>query len=161
MTNQNRVWAAVAALIILIGGSYLARHQIRAAIAPPTPQIVHPIATVESIPTETIGTISPTPTPPTTTINGTIEVDYDGSTFIPEVITIKKGTVVVFVNKSKGEMSVASNPHPTHTDLPGFDQFKSADKGKKTYTYTFVKVGTWGYHNHLNPPVTGKVIVTE
>jgi hypothetical protein len=29
------------------------------------------------------------------------------------------------------------------------------------YEYTFVKVGTWHYHNHVNPADAGAVVVTE
>jgi hypothetical protein len=57
-------------------------------------------------------------------------------------------------------MWVASAVHPTHLLLPGFDELKSTGKGG-TYEYTFVKVGTWQYHNHVNPSDTGSVVVTE
>ena len=88
-----------------------------------------------------------------------VTVTYDGSSFSPKVVTIKKGDSVIFINQSDKSMSVASNPHPTHTDYPGFDQYKSAEKGMASYTFVFEKVGTWGYHNHLNPSVTGTVKV--
>lgn len=86
-------------------------------------------------------------------------VVYDGSKFTPATLTIKKGETVAFENQSSGGMSVASNPHPTHTDYPEFDQYKSSQRGQKTYIFTFEKVGTWGYHNHLNPAVKGTINV--
>ncbi len=79
--------------------------------------------------------------------------------FLPESITVKKGTVVRFVNETTGPMSIASDPHPAHTDYPGFDQFKSSFAGKAEYDFTFEKVGTWGYHNHLSPDMKGTVVV--
>jgi plastocyanin len=88
-----------------------------------------------------------------------VTVNYTNSGFSPKTITIKKGDAVTFVNESSGGMSVASDPHPTHTDYPEFDQFKSPEKGQKSYTFVFDKVGSWGYHNHLNPSMVGTVVV--
>lgn len=95
-------------------------------------------------------------TKPVTTTN----VSYSDSGFSPAKITVKKGTAVTFTNQSAGKMWVASDVHPTHLLLPGFDQFKGENKGA-TYTYIFGKVGTWTYHNHESPTMTGTVIVTE
>ena len=57
-------------------------------------------------------------------------------------------------------MWTASNPHPAHTILPTFDQFKGSEPGS-VYQYTFDQVGTWRYHDHINPAFGGVVIVTE
>ncbi len=86
------------------------------------------------------------------------EVDITASGFSPTSITIKKGDYIWFVNKDSASHWPASNPHPTHTDLPGFDALHALKTGEK-YSYQFVKVGTWGYHDHLNPSVGGQVVV--
>ncbi len=57
-------------------------------------------------------------------------------------------------------MWTASAPHPQHTNYAGFDQLKSVPNGG-TYEFTFTKVGTWKYHNHVAPTFTGSVTVTE
>lgn len=80
--------------------------------------------------------------------------------FAPNPITVKTGTTVTFVNESSGAMWVASDPHPSHSILPEFDAKASMSRGS-TYEYTFTKVGTWTYHNHLNPSAKGTVVVTE
>lgn len=80
--------------------------------------------------------------------------------FSPSPVTVKAGTTTTFVNESSGAMWMASDPHPTHTLLPGFDQLLSVGKGG-TYEYIFTKVGTWTYHNHMTPTVKGTVIVTK
>lgn len=87
-------------------------------------------------------------------------VDYTDNGFVPNSINIKIGTSVTWTNKTSSPMWVASNPHPVHTDLPGFDQLSSVGKNG-TYTYTFEKVGNWGYHNHMLPSDTGLVKVTQ
>ena len=68
-------------------------------------------------------------------------------------------------------MWIASAVHPTHSVYSGttlaehcngtsgtsFDQCKDAS----VYSFTFSKIGTWNYHNHLNPADFGTVIVVE
>ncbi|MBI3577003.1 cupredoxin domain-containing protein [Candidatus Gottesmanbacteria bacterium] len=89
-----------------------------------------------------------------------VTVTLTDSGFSPKIITVKKGTTVTFVNGSSASMWVASDVHPTHQLLPGFDELTSVAKGG-SYDYTFVKVGTWTYHNHLSPSDKGTVVVTE
>lgn len=85
-------------------------------------------------------------------------VTYDGSVFAPAVLTVASGTTVTFRNMSSKSVWVASNPHPIHTGYPGFDAGRSYDPGE-SYSFTFSRVGTWGYHNHLDPAQGGKIIV--
>ncbi len=89
-----------------------------------------------------------------------LTVAYTDTGFASKTVTVKKGTNVTFSNSSSKGMWVASALHPTHQLLPGFDQLKSVAVGG-TYEYTFVKVGTWKYHNHVAPADTGTVVVTE
>jgi plastocyanin len=86
-------------------------------------------------------------------------VTYTDKGFGPISQKVKAGTVMTFVNESTKSMWVASDPHPTHTLLPGFDQLAGVGKSG-TYDYTFAKVGTWKYHNHMNPSDGGTVVVT-
>ena len=87
-------------------------------------------------------------------------VTYTDSGYTPATVTVKKGTKVTFKNESTKSMWTASGVHPTHQLLPGFDQLKSVAKGGM-YEYTFSKVGTWKYHNHVNPTDVGTVVVTD
>ncbi|MEO8065476.1 MAG: cupredoxin domain-containing protein [Candidatus Doudnabacteria bacterium] len=95
----------------------------------------------------------------TQVLSGTTEIDMTSSGFIPADITVKAGTTVVFKNTDTEGHWVASNPHPLHTVLPGFDALQTIATGN-TYAYTFTKVGTWGFHDHTNPSMHGSVIVT-
>lgn len=87
-------------------------------------------------------------------------VTYTDSGFSPQTITVKKGGTVTFINQSSGGMWVASNPHPTHTDYPAFDEKASVGSGG-SWSFTFDQVGSWGYHNHRNPSNLGTVIVEQ
>ncbi|MBI1813240.1 cupredoxin domain-containing protein [Candidatus Peregrinibacteria bacterium] len=85
-------------------------------------------------------------------------ISYSASGFSPSTATVSAGTAVTFTNASSGPMWVASNPHPFHTDSPGFDAGKSLQHGE-TYQFIFTKRGRWGYHNHLNPTQGGTIVV--
>jgi plastocyanin len=100
----------------------------------------------------TAGTSATIPAPKTVTVN------YTSAGFSPASITINKGDTVKFVNNSTDSMWVASDPHPAHTDYPGFDELSSAPQGG-SYSFTFNKIGTWGYHNHRNSRMHGTVVV--
>jgi plastocyanin len=85
-------------------------------------------------------------------------VTYTNSGFSPRTITINRGQTVRFVNNSSRNMWVASDPHPTHTIYPEFDSKRGVVSGSH-YEFTFNRVGTWNYHDHLNASMTGTVIV--
>ncbi len=105
--------------------------------------------------------------------NAEVEVTYDADGFHPATLTVSVGTTVAWKNVSGLPMWVASDPHPSHTDLKGFDQLRIINRaiptfirtahahGSAIYEYTFTEVGTWKYHNHVNPQHRGMVVVTE
>lgn len=99
------------------------------------------------------------PTTATSVSNGST-VRYTDSGFEPQALTVTKGETVVFINASNGGAWVASNPHPAHTDYPGFDSLQPTAPGS-SYSFTFDRIGTWGYHNHINPRHYGSITVTE
>lgn len=107
-------------------------------------------------------------TPPTSDTGGeapapniqVVAVDYDGSQFSPSSVNIKVNDWVFFKNKGTGDFWPASNPHPTHTDYPGFDALKPIAPGGE-YKFQFTKVGDWGFHDHLNPGAHGTVHVSQ
>ncbi len=109
----------------------------------------------------------PTATPPASNppsvsppVSTDVTITYTASGFTPSTLTIKKGTMVTFVNNSSNSFWPASAPHPSHTDYVGFDA-KQAIVAGQTWSFTFDKVGTWKYHDHLSPTKTGTIIVTE
>lgn len=76
--------------------------------------------------------------------------------FIPATLLVKQGTQVTFISKDNRPHQVASDPHPTHTGLPGFIQAKPT----ASFTYTFSKTGTFTYHDEVSPlKFHGTVIV--
>jgi plastocyanin len=87
----------------------------------------------------------------------TTNISITSQGFSPPIITVKAGAIVTWTNNSLSTVRVASDPHPTHTDLPGLDS--GVLNSGASYSFTFTQIGQWGYHDHLSPSVTGKVIV--
>lgn len=78
--------------------------------------------------------------------------------FSPSTVTVNHGTTVTFLNLGTKSIWPASNPHPVHTDYPGFDP-KHGVAPTESWNFTFNRVGTWGYHDHLSQFLTGTIIV--
>jgi plastocyanin len=86
------------------------------------------------------------------------KVRYTDDGFVPERIEVPEGSMVQFINESSMDMWVASSPHPAHTKLSTFDQFKPSKK-RAVYEYVFSEKGEWDYHDHINPSSGGWVYV--
>lgn len=93
---------------------------------------------------------------PTEAVTTTFSYRDDG--FSPAVIHVPVGTTVTFKNESNITLWIASNPHPTHTSDPALDSGMALNTGAE-YKFTFNKIGTWGFHNHMHSVDTATVIV--
>ncbi|MBX4187953.1 MAG: cupredoxin domain-containing protein [Candidatus Doudnabacteria bacterium] len=169
---KTLVWAIIA-VVIVVGAVLLINNN---ASAPTTEQenvnITEPSPSPTPNPTEVpppseTPTPSQTPTPaqtptpnPTTTAPKNYPVSMTDAGFTPATLTIKKGDTVTFTNNGTKAIWPASAPHPTHTDYPEFDPKKQITVGA-SWSFTFTKVGTWKYHDHLNPTKFGSITVTE
>lgn len=94
-----------------------------------------------------------TPAPPA---NKTVTVTYTTSFTSP--VTINVGDSVKFVNSSDRDIQPASNNHPSHDIYPGFESPSDIPPGG-SWSFTFTKLGTWGYHDHNSSAKTGTIIV--
>ncbi len=158
-------WLGVIVLVIIIvlGGWYVYAHPMKSQ-TPSTAAMNMASTTMASSTTPTDGTV---PAP--------VTVTYTGQGFSPKSVTVAQGQAVTFVNQSSGQMWVASDPHPTHSGYDGtsrtthcapgyagaapFDECAQVASGG-SFTFTFDKAGTWGYHNHADDAVKGTVVVT-
>lgn len=140
--NRN-IWI-VLAVVILVGLGVFLYNQSNQNPTAPAPQ-------------PATQTKTPTSTQSTAPVSQNM-VTYTDSGFSPASLTVKVGDTVTFKNGSSKLMWVASNPHPTHTGLPGFDALSGMAKSQN-YTYTFTKAGSFGYHNHLSTSDGGTITV--
>lgn len=85
------------------------------------------------------------------------------SDFRPITITINQGDTITWINQESKESWPASNIHPTHTLYPGSSLCEEFDSCMispgESWSFTFNEVGTWIYHDHLNPSLEGLIEV--
>jgi plastocyanin len=164
----------IVVIIILAVGGYLLLGQ---SGAPATPAAVD-----TSTQPQTTDTSAPTPTDTGSTgvsagadvmVGSPVTVTYTDQGFSPKSVTVKAGQSVTFVDKASVPMWVASAPHPDHTGYDGTSRTTHCAAGYTgpapfdecttgaSYTFTFNKVGTWPYHNHLSSSDFGTVVVTQ
>lgn len=91
-------------------------------------------------------------------------VSFDGVKFVPQVIKVKRGSKVYFINNSTMErpMYVASDDHPSHRKYPEFETAAANNrlptKGEN-FEFVFDRTGVWNYHDHNFPSAKGTVVV--
>lgn len=88
---------------------------------------------------------------------GEVTVTVSEAGFAPQILTIKAGTRVVWMNKSGQAVTVNSAPHPAHTAYPPLNLGEFADGS--SVQLVFDKPGEYKYHNHLNPTQFGTIVV--
>lgn len=80
--------------------------------------------------------------------------------YTPRDITITQGDTIEFSTNLDEPFWPASNVHPTHRIFSEFDP-KEPVPASETWSFTFNRVGEWGYHDHLAPIHTGTITVTQ
>lgn len=85
------------------------------------------------------------------------QIQITASGFSPDTIVIKAGTQVVWKNVDTAPHSVASNPFPGDTSVPGLHSRTILPQG--SYTYTPTKTSTIGYHDDTQPTHNGIIKV--
>src|SRR5215207_8003978 len=91
--------------------------------------------------------------------SGGVEVQMTATgAFDPPTVTVDRGDTVTWVNDSGDDAWPASDVHPTHQLLPGFDPKRVVLSGS-SWSYTFETAGRHPYHNHLAPENKGVVVV--
>lgn len=107
---------------------------------------------------------------PTNLSENTTVITHTSSGFSPQTVTVETGETVVWQSET-GNMWIASDQHPTHTEYSGTSQSEHCSSGDQTtaafdqcsegnrFSFTFEKAGEWSYHNHRNSFQGGTVIV--
>lgn len=165
MNKKYVITILLTIVLIIISGLAIYRQLNRSAVVEKEfigSERVEPLGALEQTPTVTPeGVTSYTEVGPVADAaqrEQSILVIYGDAGFSPDQIKVRKGGLVTFVNDSPRPMWVASDSHPTHTDLLGFDQKQGVGQ-QGNYSYTFTQAGNWKYHNHLNSGDEGMVIV--
>ncbi|OGY31802.1 MAG: hypothetical protein A3A57_02830 [Candidatus Woykebacteria bacterium RIFCSPLOWO2_01_FULL_41_12] len=99
----------------------------------------------------------PDPTQPPPSNNTVVVTINSAGNYSQLNITINKGDTIKWVNNDDRKHWPASNPHPQHTNYPGFDSGGINPGG--SWSFTFNNKGTWGWHDHQFPSTTGTITV--
>jgi len=94
-----------------------------------------------------------TPAPHARTAPSVVRVTIKGYAFTPKTLTVVPGTTVTWTNTDSAIRTVVS-------DTTAFMASQDLPTGK-TFTHTFVKVGTFRYHCGQHAFMAGAVIVTR
>lgn len=93
----------------------------------------------------------------TNNIKAAAIIIYSSNGFSPKLTSVKSGDVVTVNNSSSGSLQMQSDPHPAHTD--DTDLNVGLVSAGETKNFTATKIGTFGFHNHLNPSDTAKITI--
>ena len=85
-----------------------------------------------------------------------VKMTADG--FEPQELTTDTNSVVVFVNQDAIPRWPASNTHPTHEIYSDFDPKRPIEIGA-SWAFKPKKIGTFKFHDHLNPHLRGSLTV--
>ncbi len=150
MTKNTYLIIGLVFVLVIVGFVLVKQRGSNEALAPTGKEVSIPTAPPAS-------TSAPTPTPPVVAPT-TKTITYTDNGFSPAALTIKAGDTVLFKNNGSKDLWPASAPHPTHTNYPEFDAKRGIAPGA-TYSFIFTRVGSWKYHNHLNPASIGTITV--
>lgn len=156
---NKKIVVVLVLVVVVLGGYFLLK----------SPQAQAPSPEVSQTETSVV--------PPTPLANELSAVDkntvtYTDAGYSPSTLTIKAGETVIFKNESAQNMWTASGMHPSHILYSGtslsahcpdpmntsFDACKGTPPGE-SWSFKFEKVGSWKYHDHLNPGFFGTIIV--
>ncbi len=166
--NTKALYAVIAIVALLIVGLLVYNQSDRTNVDPNTNEAV-PLGNINSDDNANVPVVN-TNTGASANMNGQFsgeadldsgnvhEVIYNGTAFTPATLTIKAGDTVVFRNSSKVDFWPASGPHPQHTLYPEFDAKQAIAPGN-IYSFKFLKVGEWPFHDHLHSTIFGKITV--
>ena len=139
MKKALLIFIVVAGIIVAV-----AVFRNKTAVAPgPTES---PMASVSVSPSPTVSStddITPTisPTKSTAPMSQTVTITFANGTATPNMVNIKVGDTIKFVNNNSVPHWPASGVHPTHQICPGFDALRGLQTGE-SYSFTFNEAKT-------------------
>lgn len=100
-----------------------------------------------------------TPTDSTDAEPAAATITFTNNGFNPSQLTVQKGAVITVKNESSEPVQFSSDDHPTHTKETEMN-LQTLQPGQSA-SFTITRVGTWGFHDHLDDSMTGTITVTE
>jgi plastocyanin len=86
------------------------------------------------------------------------EVDFDGTNYSPNPVTINVSDYIFFENKSTGDFWPLAGSAATMAAYPSFSAGKPIAAGGE-YKFQFTKAGSFSYGDNLHPNAAASIIV--
>jgi len=166
---MNKTITIIIVLVIIILGSYfiLSSPEVKAPS-----EVVNTTNEEEVESSPVVSTEMPVPGEEVDEMVVSHFITYTNTGYSPNTINVKVGDTVTFKNESTQNMWTASAVHPSHVVYSGtslsahcpdtvntaFDACKGTPPGE-SWSFTFDKVGSWKYHNHLHASNWGEIVV--
>lgn len=80
--------------------------------------------------------------------------------FEPREVAIRQGGTITFRNETGKPHWPASNLHPTHELYAEFDPLRPLAADEE-WSFTFERIGTHNYHDHIRAYFVGKIHVVK
>lgn len=96
----------------------------------------------------------------TTEVPTVAKVSMTDKAFAPSTTSVLVGSAVTFVNDGAAPHQPQSDPYPAADKYPDMNA-KDAVAPSDSFTVVMDKVGTFTYHDKLNPTITGTIEVRE
>lgn len=116
-------------------------------------EAVSPSSVEQSSSADTSTSQDPKPSAASTTI------EFTDNGFSPAMLTITKGTEVTVKNTASQPVQFSSDDHPTHRINQGMN-LRVLEPGESA-SFMADKVGSWGFHDHIDASKTGTLTVTD
>lgn len=143
--NRGLVIALVAVVVLI--GAY--------AVYRTTAQTTTTAPVTSSSPAPTSAEVMPATTPAAST--SAMMVTVNSTAFTPKTITIKVGETVTWTNSDTTAHNISSAAHPTHLVYPPLNLGMIQPGESKSLS--FPTAGSYSYHDHIYPKLTGTVVV--
>ncbi len=146
--SRNAVITVIVVLVLIIGVWMLTRPGKQVVQTPQATET--PISTDSASPSDASAGATAM-----TEQKNLVKISSDG--FTPKSITIKLGDPITWTNVDTENHTVSSDNHPTHLLYPFLNL--GIIKPGENKSLTPARIGTFTYHDHLNPSRTGIITV--
>lgn len=166
MNDKNNLWLWIGiGAVVVVGGYLIWQNGYKTQTPSPVSTEQQPTQIAQPTGTESAGQKDETPVKEGTgamtgkeeTMMTETVVAITSSGFSPAGVTIRAGGIVKWVNNDTSVNNVSSVVHPTHQVYPPLNLGNIQPGG--SVSLKFPPAGTYKYHNHLKPTLTGSVTV--
>lgn len=155
--NKKALIIGVVIAVVFVGGVFAVFMMDKDANAPASDSVATTQQSTQDQTSEQSNTQSENVSTNTSNLAATIV--FTDSGFSPDKTVVKKGATVTVKNDSKNPVQFSSDDHPSHR-LETEMNLRVLQPGESA-SFIITRVGSWGYHDHIDDSMVGTLTVTE